>query len=260
VWLFQDTGVIQFSLSYSRVGSERGVSDYVGGKFWTSVGLGSSKKKIPAIVIMPEEVPKDRIKIISDMGAQVILKPRLSLQDAVDQLMEEAKQNGKPISYAHPFDDLRLIAGHGSCGLEIIEDIPDVEVIVAGIGGGGYISGIAVAAKGRLGDKVKVIGVEPEGANAMYLSLKEGKPVKLSKINTIVAGLAAPFAGVHCYEHVKRYVDDVVLVSDEEVVQAMKVLYDVFKLVVEPAAAAGFAALMLGKLNEYTKGKKFVSS
>jgi len=147
------------------------------------------------------------------------------------------------MQFCHPFDDPNLFKGYGSIGLEVIEDIPDADVIIVPIGGGGLISGISAAIK-LSGSKAKVIGVEPEGAPSMYLSLQKGHAVTLEKIDTIVNGLSPPYAGSNCYQVVKSFVDEVVLVSDEEIKEACCELFLKHKTVVEYSAAASLAALL----------------
>ena len=148
----------------------------------------------------------------------------------------------------HSFDDLKIIAGAGTVGLEILEDEPEVDVVVAGIGGGGLISGVAAAIKLQK-PSVRVVGVEPEGADGISRSLAEGRPVTLEKRDTVADGLAAPFAGEYTLAHVQHFVDEVVRLPDNEILDAMVVLMERCKLVVEPAAAACVAALLSGKVS-----------
>jgi threonine dehydratase len=148
----------------------------------------------------------------------------------------------------HPFDDPMIIAGQGTVGVEILEDVPGVEAVIVGVGGGGLISGIATALKAE-NPEVKVIGVEPQGASAMTQSLQRGEPVHLERTDTVADGLAAPFAGQHTLAHVQAYVDDLVIVSDQEIVEAMGLILERCKVVAEPAAAATLAALLSGKIS-----------
>ncbi|MCI0438921.1 MAG: pyridoxal-phosphate dependent enzyme, partial [Chloroflexi bacterium] len=176
-------------------------------------------------------------------GYGVRVSERLVLTDGdlLETTLQIQKERG--LTLVHPFDDLKTIAGTGTLGLEILEDIPGVDVVVAGIGGGGLISGVAAAIKLNR-PHARVIGVEPEGAAGMSLSLLEGKPMRLSSVNTIADGLAAPFVGAHNLEHVQAYVDDVVLVSDAEIIEAMLQILERCKVLAEPAAAASYAALL----------------
>jgi len=148
-------------------------------------------------------------------------------------------------SFVHPFDEPLLFHGYGSIGLEILEDLPSVDVVLVGVGGGGLIAGISAAMKQHSPQKnIEIIGVEPVGASKMHDSIEKGEPVALQAISTFVGGLAAPYAGRRAFELVQHYVDRIVLVDDKDVKQAMRLLYSEQKLVVEPAGAACVAALL----------------
>jgi threonine dehydratase len=140
-----------------------------------------------------------------------------------------------------------VIAGQGTVGLEILADVPDVETLVVCTGGGGLLAGIAVAVKALRPD-VRVVGVEPEGAAAVFRSLQAGHPVILDRIETVADGLAAPFAAELTQSLIARHVDDVVLVSDDEIVDALRLVVERTKQVVEPAGAAAVAALLTNRL------------
>ena len=147
----------------------------------------------------------------------------------------------------HPFDDPHVLAGQGTLGLELLDDVPDVGTVVVPIGGGGLISGVAIALR-HLRPDVRIVGVEPEGAPTLTRALDAGGPVSLEQISTIADGLSAPFAGALTYEITRDLVDDVVLVSDAEIRDAMRALALRAKVVAEPAAAAGLAALLAGRV------------
>jgi len=225
----------------------KGIISMSGGNYARALSILCAEQGLKPTLVMPDNVPKDKIAFVKEMGANVELCSRTEIQQKVDELVA---LHG--YLYLHPFDDLRLIAGYGSCALEIIKQVPDVDLVVVGVGGGGWISGIAATLKQMSweGKKdVKVVGVEPEGANAMYLSLQQNKVVHLSAINTICSGLAPPFVGTNTLLHCQKFVDEVVLVKDEEVTHAMKMLYHDCKLVVEPSGAAPIAALLAGKVS-----------
>ena len=139
------------------------------------------------------------------------------------------------------------MAGQGTVGLEIVEQVPDVDVVVCGVGGGGLLSGVALAVK-SLKPSARVYGVEPAGAASMRRAWEAGAPVALERVVTIADGLAAPGAGAHCYASARQYVDDILVVSDNEIVAALKDILMYAKLYVEPGAAAGVAALLTGKV------------
>jgi len=138
-----------------------------------------------------------------------------------------------------------MIAGHGTCALEIIEDLPDADLFVVGVGGGGLIAGIAVAVAAKR-PGVRVVGVEPSGAPTMRRALDAGEPVRLERVNTIADGLAAPIAGTIPFELVRRLVSDVVLVDDDVIAEGVRFLATRAKLVAEPAGAAATGALLAG--------------
>ncbi|HXL16953.1 MAG TPA: pyridoxal-phosphate dependent enzyme, partial [Streptosporangiaceae bacterium] len=151
------------------------------------------------------------------------------------------------LALVHPFDDLAVMAGQGTAGIELLGQVPDVEMVVVPVGGGGLISGIAAAVKLQR-PSVRVVGVEPEGADAMSRSLGQGAPAHLARVDTIADGLAPPFAGEHTYRHVQHFVDEMVRVSEAEIIDAVRVLIQRCKLAAEPSGAAGLAALLSGKV------------
>jgi len=220
------------------------------GNYGKSFAFIASKMKIPATICLPETAPKERAELLKAMGANVEKTPTSNLMNMVSKY-----QNEKGYHFAHPFDDYDLIAGYGSCGLEIYQDLPDADIVLVACGGGGLLSGIATALKSKK-SKAKIIGVEPEGANKMLNSLKAGKPVNLDQPKTIATGLAPPFAGKITFQHVKTYVDQMILVTDDEILRAEKMLAKA-GLVVEPSGSATFAALISGKIGEIN-GKKVV--
>eukprot|EP01091_Cochliopodium_minus_P006767 TRINITY_DN1674_c1_g1_i1.p1 TRINITY_DN1674_c1_g1~~TRINITY_DN1674_c1_g1_i1.p1 ORF type:complete len:442 (-),score=164.66 TRINITY_DN1674_c1_g1_i1:59-1384(-) len=235
-------GIIHLMENLEDEEVESGVVTMSAGNFGRTFSYVTRQKGIPAVIVMPTTVPKDRVEIIEKNKAKVKLVPSKDLMDTVHKLVNDHGMN-----FIHSFDDPLLFPGYGVLGLEILEQVPKMDMIILGIGGGGMISGVSAALK-HINNKIKIIGVEPEGAASMYKSLKEGYPVTLDSVNTIASGLAPPFAGTYTYEHVKKNVDEVVLVSDEQIKQAMKILYNEFKLVIEPSGAAPLAALLFNKV------------
>jgi threonine dehydratase len=159
----------------------------------------------------------------------------------------EALRSEHGYTLVHPFDDEGVIAGQGTVALELIADLDDIDYVIVPVGGGGLISGIATAVK-ALRPQARVIGVEPEGAAAVRRALDEGGPVRLERVATIADGLGAPMTGEVALAHIRAYVDDVVLVSDAAIREALTAMLERTKLLVEPAGAAGVAALMAGAL------------
>jgi threonine dehydratase len=150
------------------------------------------------------------------------------------------------LTFMHPFDDPELIAGHGSAGLEILEDIPEVDVVVVAIGGGGLISGIATAIR-ETRPATRVFGVEPTGANAMRLALDAGAPIRMEP-RTVADGLTAPFAGEWTLAACRRYLDDVILIDDATILGGLHFALERMKQVLEPAGAAALAAVLYGRI------------
>jgi threonine dehydratase len=149
--------------------------------------------------------------------------------------------------YLHPFDDAAMIAGHGTVALEVLDDLPDADVFVVGVGGGGLISGIAVAVAGRR-PGARIVGIEPTGAAGVRRALDAGTPVRLERIDTIADGLSSPIAGTIPLDIVRRLVADVVVIDDDLIVEGMRFLAQRARLVAEPAGAAATGALLAGKI------------
>ncbi|MFB0544509.1 MAG: threonine/serine dehydratase [Asgard group archaeon] len=221
----------------------RGVITISAGNHAQGLAYASSLLGIKATVIMPQNAVKSKVEATKGYGAEVILHG--THKELMPKCREVQQQRG--LTLIHPFDDPFIIAGHGTIGLEILEDLPTVEMVVVPIGGGGLISGIATALKSKKPD-VKIIGVEPTGAAAMSKSLQIDEVVHLDEINTVADGLAAPFAGRYTLAHVKEYVDKVVLVSDEEIIAALRLILERCKILTEPSGAASFAALLFDKV------------
>ncbi|MSR06452.1 MAG: threonine/serine dehydratase [Gemmatimonadetes bacterium] len=203
---------------------------------WAAAGVGSR-----ATVVMPAHAVTSKVEAVKAYGGEPVL--------TTGPLLEEARriQTARNLTMVHPFDDLDIIAGHGTAGLEILEDSPDVDVVIVPIGGGGLISGIAAAIKLKK-PNVQVIGVEPVTADVMTRSLASGKPERMDQPRSVADGLAAPFAGEHTLAHVQKFVDRVVLVDDEAILKALRAIFERAKLAAEPAGAAALAALMSGAI------------
>lgn len=197
---------------------------------------------IPSVIMVPEGAAEAKINAARGYGAEVIIggdfrNPEEILRRALSIAQE---RNLAPI---HPFDDPLVIAGQGTIGLEILEDLADVDVVIVPVGGGGLLSGIAAALK-LSKPSVKVFGVGPKDACSMYKSFREGRPVAVHNIqDTIADGLRAALVSAQTLQHTMEYVDDIVTVSDDEIIDAMRLLWTRLKLVVEPAGATSFAAV-----------------
>ena len=221
------------------------------GNYGKALAYFWQKKNLTGKIILPSTAPKCRIGILEGYGCEVELCPTEELSAAIDRHMKEQR------IFLHPFDDIDLIAGYGSVGMEILEDCPSPDFIVVCCGGGSLVSGISAAVRlsGQSPD-TKIIAVEPVTANTMYLSLQEGHAVKNGAAKSIAGGLAPPFVGEKTYAHVKKFVDDVVLVTDEEIAESVNILFH-SGLVVEPSGTAAFTAVRCGKISGI-EGKKVV--
>lgn len=239
---FKVRGVINTLRQLSDIDRKNGVISLSAGNHAQALAWGATQMGIASTIVMPMNAVASKVAATIAYGGTVIqtdgdlLATALSLRD----------KHG--LTLVHPFDDLRVIAGQATVGLEILEDVPDVDVVIIACGGGGLLSGVAAAIK-QLKPSVRVIGVEPEGANAMRLSLDAGSAQRLAKLDTIADGLAAPFAGAHNYQHVKAFVDEMLVIPDSEILAGMRALMERCKLFVEPSAGAAIAPLLTGALH-----------
>src|SRR3972149_3328838 len=187
---FKPRGAINKLMHFTPEEKAKGIVTVSAGNHAQAVAYATSLEKIPCVVVMPATAPQNKLDATRGYGAKVILHE--DMRTIFERTEEVRKENDSIL--LHPFDDPDVIAGQGTVGLEIYEDLPDVDVAVVGIGGGALISGIAIALKG-LNPRIRIVGVEPEGAPTMTRALKEGKPVRLEKIETVAGGLAAPYVG-----------------------------------------------------------------
>jgi threonine dehydratase len=220
----------------------RGVICSSAGNHAQGVALAAKIHGIKAVVVMAENATPSKVAATRGYGAEVVLHGTIW-----DEANEKAKAlvRERGYTYVHPFDDLQLIAGQGTLGLEIIRDWPEVDVVVVPIGGGGLISGVAMAVKAVKPD-VKVIGVESSGAPGMHDSVKAGGVVTLDRVDCVIDGLRVKRVGETTYEIVRRFVDEIVMLPDEQIFDAMLWVMSHAKVVVEGAAAAPVAALLHG--------------
>ena len=224
------------------------------GNHGQGVAYASSVLGIKSIVVMPIYTPVYKVQAVKSYGAHVVLYGE-TYDDAYAKALEIAEREGA--FFVHPFNDERVIAGQGTIGLEILEDLPDVDLVVVPVGGGGLISGIAIALKAVKGEKVKVIGVQPKGAPALYRSYKEGRLVTVERPQTIADGVVVKRPGEITLRFIRELVDDMVVVDDYEIARAMFLLLERAKLVAEPAGALSVAAMLSGAVE--VKGKKAVA-
>ena len=237
---FKPRGVLTKLDSLSDEEKARGVIAISAGNHAQAVAWGAAEEGLDALVVMWSGASEAKIAATRGYGAAVDLEaadPRGAFE-RLDVLLQETGR-----TLVHPFDDPFTIAGQGTVGLEILEDLPDAETIVVPIGGGGLISGVAVAVAGR----ARVVGVEPEGSNAMHAALAAGERVELTPVS-IADGLNAPHAGRLGIEIAQAHVEEVVLVTEAEVEEGFRFVYERAKLACEPAGAAAVAAVLAGKV------------
>jgi threonine dehydratase, medium form len=253
----QITGAFKLRGALNKVGKlseeqkRKGLIASSAGNHAQGVAYSASKLGIKATIVMPETTPLIKVQATRNYGADVVLKGQV-----YDEAYEEAKrleeENG--YTFVHPFNDVDIMAGQGTIAVEIIEELKDVDAILVPIGGGGLISGIAVAAKG-INPNIKVIGVQAEGANPMKLSFDSGELTFADSVDTIADGAAVKKPGDITFEVIKKYVDEIVTVSDQELMEAVFILLEKHKLVAEATGVMSLAAL---KRLDF-KGKKVVS-
>jgi threonine dehydratase len=246
--MFQRTGSYKIRgplnkfMSLSEEERRRGVVCSSAGNHAQGVALAARIHGIHAVVVMAENATPSKVEATRGYGAEVVLHGTIW-----DEANEKAKElvRDRGLTYVHPFDDLQLIAGQGTLGLEVLRDWPDVDVIVVPIGGGGLISGVAMAAK-AIKPSVRVIGVESSGAPGMRDSVRAGAVVTLDRVDCVIDGLRVKRVGETTFEVVRRMVDEIVTLPDERIFEAMLWVMHHAKLVVEGAAAAPVGALLEG--------------
>lgn len=222
----------------------RGVIACSAGNHAQGVALGATHNGIKSLICLPAGAPISKVEATKALGAEVCLVSGV-YDDAYEKALELRDKYG--YTFVHPFDDEKVIAGQGTIGLEILEDMPDVDAVVVPVGGGGLISGVAFAIKSLRPD-VKVYGVQAEGAASMVKSITEGCRKHLSNVSTIADGIAVKEPGVNTFDLCNRYVDELVTVSEDEIAAAILALIEQQKLVAEGAGAVSVAAAMFDKI------------
>ena len=230
----------------------KGVIACSAGNHAQGVALAAQKNGIKAVICLPDGAPISKIEATKSYGAEVCLVEGV-YDDAYKKALQLRDEQG--YSFIHPFDDEDVIAGQGTIALELMEQLSDMDAVIVPVGGGGLISGVAYTIK-MLNPNIKVYGVQAAGAPSMYNSVKNGKIEELSGVSTIADGIAVKKPGSLTYELCKKYVDEIVTVTDDEISAAILALMEQHKLVTEGAGAIAVAAAMFGKVD--IKGKKTV--
>ena len=247
----QKTGAFKLRGAYYKISclsqeeKGRGVIACSAGNHAQGVAFAARDMGIPATICIPEGAPISKIEATRSYGAEVVLVPGV-YDDAYAEAVRLQKERN--LTFIHPFDDECIIAGQGTLGLEILEQLPDVDVILVPIGGGGLISGIAAAVK-QLKPECRVIGVQAAGAPSMFHALRKQQVITLPKVDTIADGIKVKTPGQLTFDLCRRYVDEVVTVSENEIASAILSVLEKQKLVVEGAGAVSVAAAMYGKVD-----------
>jgi len=239
---FKPRGVLNRLANLTDAERQRGLITLSAGNHAQAVAWVAREYGVKATVVMPTRATRAKVDATRGYGGDVLLTDGDLLATALEL------QRDRNLTLVHPFDCPFVIAGQGTLGLEIVEQVPDVETVLVGVGGGGLISGVAAAVKAVKPD-VRVIGIEPVGAPGMTESLRRSEPARLDRLDTIADGLAAPFVGRRNYLHARELVDEMILVTDDEIIAAIPVLMERCKVMPEPAGAATTAALLSGKVS-----------
>ena len=253
----QITGSFKVRGAYNKIAKlteeekARGVIAASAGNHAQGVALAAKRLGIKATIVMPKHTPLIKVNATKQYGAEVVLSGEI-YDEAYQKAMELQQEHG--YVFVHPFDDEDVIEGQGTIALEILEELPNADIILVPVGGGGLISGVAAAAKLK-NPQVKIIGVEPEGAASAKAAVEEGKPVALPSVSTIADGAAVKLIGSKNLEYIQNYVDEIVTVSDYELMEAFLLLAEKHKIIGENAGLLSVAGLK--KLR--VRGKTVVS-
>ncbi len=237
---FKIRGAVNFLAQLPPESRAAGVITYSSGNHGQAVALAAQRLGMLAVVVMPETAPRVKVEGVKSYGGEVIFAGTTSVDR---KARAEAEAAARGLTMVPPFDHPWIIAGAGTCGLEILEQKPDVKVIYVQVGGGGLIAGIAAAVKGSRTD-VRIVGVEPTGAAKMAASRAAGHPVRLDKTSSIADGLLPLRPGDLTFAHVQAFVDDIVTVTDDEIAAAVGWLHREAGIVAEPSGATSVAAVL----------------
>lgn len=246
----QRTGSFKIRGAYNKISllsdeeKSRGIIACSAGNHSQGVAFASKKFGLRSIICMPKDTPDIKVEETKFYGSEIVLVDG-TYDDSYQKALELQEEYG--YTFVHPFNDIDVIAGQGTIGLEILEDNPEIDTIIVPIGGGGLISGIAYAVK-SINPKVKVYGVQVIAAPGMYASLAAGYVKRVETKSTIADGIAVNEVGNLTLDFVKKYVDDIVIVNESQVISTMKKLFQYEKLVVEGAGATSAAAVLAGKI------------
>lgn len=252
---FQRVGAFKFRGASNAIGSlsdeeaANGVATHSSGNHAQAVALAAKMRGIPAHIVMPENAPAVKKKAVKGYGAHVTMCES-TLEGRKSTLAEVVEKTGA--LFIHPYNDARIIAGQGTAAIELLDEEPDLDIILAPVGGGGLLSGTAIAGKG-MKPGIRVIGCEPEIADDAYRSFKSGELQPVQRTDTVADGLRTSL-GELSFACIKKHVDDIVTVSESEIVEAMRFIWERMKIIIEASCAVPVAALFHNKMD--AKGKK----
>ena len=241
---FKVRGAFNALMSLSPEEAKKGIVTSSSGNQAAAVSLAARSRSVQAHIAMPKVAVKSKVAAVERYGGNIVWvesKDRIPTSEEYDATTD-AIQKRTGANLVHPYDDLRTIAGQATCALELLEDVSDLELLLAPVGGGGLLSGTCLAAATR-GSKTKVIGCEPEGADDAQQSLRQGVIVPQTNPQTIADGLRTSL-GEHTFPIISRHVTDIVTVSEEAILRAMRRVWETMKIVIEPSAAVPVAALL----------------
>jgi threonine dehydratase len=239
VGAFKARGATNAVFALSPEQAQHGVATHSSGNHAAALARAARLRGIRAYVVMPDNTPQAKRDAVARYGAEITwCAPTLEARERSASALIEA--TGAVL--VHPYDDLQVMAGQASCALELLEQAPDLELILCPVGGGGLISGTALAAK-TINPKIRIVGVEPAGADDAARSLRAGRPLPSVQPRTIADGLRGALSA-RTFAEISRRVDDIVTVSEPAIVRAMRELWEVLKVVVEPSGAVAYAALL----------------
>lgn len=252
---FQKVGAFKFrgasNAIFSLIEDEaaKGVATHSSGNHAQALALAAKLRDIPAYVVMPENAPKVKVKAVKNYGAEVTFCES-TLEARESTLEKVVAQTGA--TFIHPYNDARIVAGQGTAALELLEDYPDLDMIIAPVGGGGLLSGTALAAKSIKPD-IQVIGAEPANADDAFRSFQKGELIPVKNPDTIADGLRTSL-GELPFSLIRQYVDDIVTVPEESIIEAMRYVWERMNMIIEASCAVPVAAVFDGKVD--VNGKK----